>query len=145
MTTKDVYRFDATWYEPTDDGKGGSRKFSDACVRAADYDADLASVEADRDSLQVDSTRAITVVAGLIAERDEWRRKFRYLDETLYFDGAGMMAHEDCGPTIEVHSKKVGELIAERDALRAKGEKLADAILACKALFVSVLEEWRKS
>jgi hypothetical protein len=32
----------------------------------------------------------------------------------------------------------------ERGTLRAKGEKLAEAILACKALFTSVLEEWRK-
>jgi hypothetical protein len=39
-----------------------------------------------------------------------------------------MMAHEDCGPTIEVHSKKVGELIAERDEWKAKGEKLAEAV-----------------
>jgi hypothetical protein len=83
MTTKDVYRFDATWYEPTDDGKGGSRKFSDACVRAADYDADLASVEAERDSLQADSTRAITVVAGLIAERDALRAKGEKLAEAV--------------------------------------------------------------
>jgi hypothetical protein len=58
---------------------------------------DLAAMEAERDALQADSTKAIVVVAGLIAERDEWKAKGEKLAEAverIWNGSADTFAHE---------------------------------------------------
>jgi hypothetical protein len=120
----------------------------EAVARSAmkDIIADLARVEAERDALQADSTKAITVVAGLIAERDEWKAMADRASQALV--------------------EHLGELEKAQDdlaALRAKGEKLTEAVQRVAggygydilgttsldrddmmSICLAALEEWRK-
>jgi uncharacterized coiled-coil DUF342 family protein len=122
-------------------------------------------VERERDALQADSTKAITVVTGLIAERDEWRDSAGEQSEKLLTacterDEWKAMADRASQALVE----HLGEFEKAQDdlaALRAKGEKLAEAVGRVQGILDAVdpssraaveiqticdaaLEEWRK-
>lgn len=94
-----------------------------------DFRAKIERLRASVEETEELARRAATALIAAEAERDEWRARAEAYDEILYMPGCDMLAVPGARqPIYPPTPEKLGEIVAERDRLRAERDRLLAAL-----------------